>query len=119
MSSDIRAIADDVMALANAGDFDAIGQKYWADDVVSFEPMDGPMAVAEGREAVQAKSDWWNGAHEVHSASAQGPYVHGDQFAVRFTMDVTNRESGQRIQMDEVALYTIEDGQIVEERFFY
>ena len=34
-------------------------------------------------------------------------------------MDVTQRESGNRIKMDEVALYTVKDGKIVEERFFY
>ena len=34
-------------------------------------------------------------------------------------MDVSNREIGQRMQMDEVALYTMCDGKIAEERFFY
>jgi ketosteroid isomerase-like protein len=34
-------------------------------------------------------------------------------------MDFTNKETGQRMQMDEHALYTVKDGKIVEERFFY
>lgn len=114
-----KEIADDIVALAKAGDFDAIGQKYWADNVVSIEAMDGPMARIEGKAGVQGKSDWWNSAHEVHGAETYGPFVNGDQFAVRWVMDVTQKESGQRIQMDEVALYTIKDGKIVEERFFY
>jgi ketosteroid isomerase-like protein len=45
--------------------------------------------------------------------------VNGDQFTVRFKMDVTVKETGQRNQMDEIALYTIKDGKIAEERFFY
>jgi ketosteroid isomerase-like protein len=44
--------------------------------------------------------------------------VNGDQFALRFSMDVTPK-GGARLQMDEIGLYTVRDGKIVEERFFY
>lgn len=114
-----REIAAHVVELAQAGNFDAIGETYWADDVVSIEAMEGPMARIEGIEAVRGKTAWWNSAHEIHSAAAEGSYVNGDQFAVRYKMDVTVKDSGQRVQMDEVALYTIRDGKIAEERFFY
>ena len=115
----IKAIADDVVALANAGEFDAIGEKYWDDDVVSVESGDGPMAVTDGIEAVRGKSVWWNSAHTIHSAQAHGPWLNGDQFTVRFVMDVTVNDTATRMQMDEIALYTIDDGKIIEERFFY
>jgi predicted ester cyclase len=32
---------------------------------------------------------------------------------------VTNRSSGQRMQLSEMALYTVKDGKIVREQFFY
>ena len=48
----------------------------------------------------------------------EGPYVNGDQFIVRFKMDLTPK-GGQRITMDEVGLYTLKDGLIAEEQFFY
>lgn len=115
----IREIADDVVALSKAGDLDGIGTRYWSDAIVSIENMDGPMARLEGREAVAGKGAWWNGAHDVHSVETFGPFVNGDQFAVRWVMDVTQKESGNRIAMDELALYTVKDGKIVEERFFY
>jgi hypothetical protein len=115
----IREIADDVVVLAKAGNLDGIGEKYWADDVVSIEAMDGPMARVEGRAAVRAKGEWWYGAHEIHGAETYGPFVNGDQFAVRWVMEVTVKESGHRMTMDEVAVFTIKDGKIVEERFFY
>ena len=47
------------------------------------------------------------------------PFVGQDEFAVRYDFDVTNRPSGQRFQMTEMALYTVRDGKIVRERFFY
>ena len=37
---------------------------------------------------------------------------------VGFKMDVTPK-GGARHTMDEVGLYTVKDGRIVEERFFY
>jgi ketosteroid isomerase-like protein len=112
-------IAKDFTDLCARGAYEEAGEKHWADHIVSIEAMDGPMARVEGRAAVKAKGDWWNNAHEMHSASAHGPYVNGDQFAVRFVMDVTNKESGERMQMDEVGVYTVKNGKIVEERFYY
>ena len=111
-------VAKDLVAMCAAGKFDEAGEKYWADDVVSREAMDGPMAELHGKEAARGKGEWWANAHEVHSVEVEGPYVSGDQFVVRFTMDVTAKESGQRISMDEVGLYTVRDGKIAEERFF-
>ena len=53
---------------------------------------------------------------------AGGPFVgpRKDQFAVRFAFDVTNKPSGQRMQMTEVALYTVNRaGKIKQEEFLY
>jgi ketosteroid isomerase-like protein len=34
-------------------------------------------------------------------------------------MDITRKETGERVKMDEVGLYTVKTGKIVEERFYY
>ena len=115
----ISDIAHDLVALCQAGKFDEAGEKYWADDVVSVEAMGGDEAVSKGKAAARGKGEWWAGAHEVHSVGVDDPYINGDQFAVRFKMDMTVRETGVRQQMDEVGLYTIKNGKIAEERFFY
>ena len=39
------------------------------------------------------------------------------QFVVRFKMEVTPKGK-QRMNLDEVGLYTVQNGKIVEERFF-
>ena len=91
-------------------------QAYWSDEIVSLEPNDGPGSRSEGREALLAKHEWCDGNAELHSVSLDGPYVHGDQFAVRFVMDVTL--NGERTQTSEVGLYTLKDEKVIEERFF-
>ncbi len=114
-----REIAEDAVAMSKAGNSMGIGPKYWSDDIVSMEAMDGPMARVQGRAAVEAKGAWWSGAHEVHSVETAGPWVNGDQFSIHWKMDVTQKESGNRMQMEEIALYTVKDGKITEERFFF
>ena len=111
-------IAHDLVAMCKQGQFAESGDKYWADDVVSIEPM-GDNAVSHGKAGARAKGEWWTGAHDIHGVEVAGPWVNGDQFTVRFTMDVTVKETGARNTMDEIALYTIKNGKIAEERFFY
>jgi ketosteroid isomerase-like protein len=105
--------------MLKAGQHHEAAARFNAADIVSREAMEGPMARIQGTDAVKAKAEWWYANHEVHSASAHGPFVNGDQFIVRFDLDVTPKDSGQRMQMQEAGLYTVKDGKIVEEAFFY
>jgi SnoaL-like domain len=105
--------------MLKANDHHGAAEKFNAADIVSLEAMDGPMARVQGTAAVKAKSDWWYANNTVHSVTSEGPYVNGDQFAVRFEMDVTDKETGKRIQMAEVGLYSVRNGKIVEEKFMY
>jgi hypothetical protein len=115
----IAELAKDFTDLLKQGNDEAAASKYNADGIVSYEAMEGPMAVCEGKEALKQKGDWWRANHEVHGASVEGPFVNGDQFAVRFKYDITPKETGKRITMDEIGVYTVKDGKIVAERFYY
>jgi ketosteroid isomerase-like protein len=114
-----REIAEAFAALCKDGKHEEAGARFWSDDVVSIEAMDGPMARLEGRTAVKGKSDWWYANHEFHGGATHGPFVNGDAFALIFEMDVTAKQTGERTQMKEIGLYTVRDGKVVEERFFY
>ncbi|MDB5475175.1 MAG: hypothetical protein JWP49_686 [Phenylobacterium sp.] len=114
-------IANDLVALCREGKFAESGEKYWAEDVVSVEagaPGGGDPA-SRGIAAVRGKGEWWAANHEMHGVEVEGPFVNGDQFVVRFKMELTPKATGQRTAMDEMAVYTIKDGKIAEERFFY
>lgn len=111
-------IARSFCALLAEGRFEDASQTYWAEDVVALEDMPGPMARLQGAAAIAEKSAWWVSNHEVHATRVEGPWVHGDQFTIRFTFEVTPK-GGSRTMMDEIALYTVTDGKISEERFFY
>ena len=113
-------IANDLVALCREGKFAESGEKYWAPDVVSVEAggPEGMDPVSRGIGAARGKGEWWANNHDVHTVEVEGPYVNGDQFVVRFKMDLTPK-GGQRMTMDEMAVYTLKAGKIAEERFFY
>ena len=103
---------------------DAIDELY-AEGVISVEAMapEGGARESKGIEAVRGKNTWWTENHEIHSASVDGPFPHGDdRFAAIFEFDVTARAepmAGQRFRMKEVALYRVENGKVTHEEFFY
>lgn len=112
-------LAKDFTNFLKNNDHEAAAAKYNADDIVSYEAMDGPMACCKGAAAVKQKGEWWVANHEVHHAQIDGPYVNGDEFVVRFRFDVTAKSNGQRMNLDEVGVYKVEGGKVISERFYY
>lgn len=118
-----KEIGEKLVALCREGKNLECVNTYYADNVMSVEaaaPPNGGGRVTEGLEAVRGKNEWWMENHQVHSSSVHGPFPHGDdKFAVRFDFDITNKPSGQRMTMEEIAVFTVADGKIVREEFFY
>lgn len=116
-----KAIAEELVALCSARrNLDAIS-KFYSPNIVSVESVGSEEMPKEqtGIDAIRKKNEWWFENNEVHSAEVNGPFVGEDQFAVQHTWDTTFKPTGQRMQMTEMALYTVKDGQIVREQFFY
>ena len=96
-------------------------ETLYSPNIVSVEAADMPGMPAEmrGMEAILGKNKWWTANHEIHSASCEGPFPHGNRFIVHFAYDVTNKPTQKRMQMNEMALYTVKDDKIIHEEFFY
>lgn len=121
MPASTAAVAQELVTLCRADkNLEAIARLY-SPTIVSIEAVGGPSMPAEihGIDAVRGKNEWWFANHDVHSSSTQGPYVGEHDFVVRYEYDVTHKESGRRMQMRELAQYTVQDGKIVREEFFY
>lgn len=116
----VAQIAQDLADLCRKGHFMEAIEKHYGTNVVSVEPVDFPGMPAEmsGIEAVKGKNRWWSENHDVHDIRVDGPFVGDKQFALRFYMDVSPK-SGGRVQMTEMALYTVENDKIVKEEFYY
>ena len=118
---DTMQIAYKLVALCKEGKNREALETLFAEDVVSVEAgaPPGMQRESKGLAAVKAKGDWWMDNHEIHSANITGPWPHDERFVVGFQYDITNKPSGRRMKMDEVGLYTVKNGKIVREEFFY
>lgn len=112
----ILEIGTDIVEHVKQGkDWEAV-EKHYSPNIVSREAGG---ETATGLEQLKGKHEWWAGAHEVHGVEAEGPFLNGDRFTTIYVMDVADKASGQRFKMKEVGLYTVVDGKITEESFFY
>lgn len=117
-----QEVGKKLVAFCKAGQNIESIKTLYADAVESIEAVEAPGSsrVTRGKTAVLDNNVKWLAAHEVHSAVTEGPYPHGnDKFAVRFSFDVTNKASGQRHKLDEVAVFTLQGDKVVREEFFY
>lgn len=114
-------IGKKLVELCRAGKNEEAVNTLFSADIVSVEAggPPGQDPVTKGIAGVLGKGTWWMDNHIVHDAKAEGPWPHGDRFIVRFTYDVTFKPENKRFVMDEAALYTVANGKVVKEEFFY
>jgi limonene-1,2-epoxide hydrolase len=113
----IEEVARDFTAMLRAGQFEAAGNRYWADDVTSIEPMG--RASVSGIEAARTQCHARFGAAKIDEIGIDGPFVTGDQFALFLDLMIADPASGGHRPFSEIALYTVRDGRIAEERHFF
>ncbi|MBE9463142.1 SnoaL-like domain-containing protein [Dyadobacter subterraneus] len=97
-----------------------IQDEFFSDDVKSTDPVNSPyFGYAEGKAAVRKKGeDFIKTILAFHGAHTTEPVVGGDHFAVGREIDITIEKFG-RIQINQIMLYEVKNGQIVSEQFFY
>jgi ketosteroid isomerase-like protein len=120
-ATNTATIAEELVSFCRAGrNVDAINTLY-SPDIVSVESMGNATMPREmkGLDAIRGKNQWWADNNEVHSATVDGPFLGDDKFAVYYNYDVTFKPTGKRNNMEEMALYTVKDGKIAHEQFFY
>jgi ketosteroid isomerase-like protein len=94
-------IGKELVALCKQGKNQEAIDRFYSPNIESVEPVAMP------------------GMDEVHEGVAEGPFPHGDRFIVRFKYDVTPKHRGKRFTMEEMGLFTVQNGKIVKEEFFY
>ena len=120
----LHTVARQFVELCNQGkNFDVMETMY-APDIVSVEASGVEVA---GKRPVIEKSRRWQADNTIHGEKVLGPFfdkVNGapaqsGQFAVHFTVEVTPRATGRRVTLEEIGIYTVKDGAITREQFFY
>ena len=122
----LTEIANDYAALMAAGEPLVAAEKYWASDIIALEPVksgSNSPAVATGKPAALTRLKRWLDDNAMSEVLIDGPFITGNQFALFIDMEITRltngRATGKRQPFSEIATYTVCDGLITEERFFY
>ena len=97
-----------------------IQDEFFAENVKSIDPPNSPyFGYAEGTANVRKKGeDFVKRIEAVYKHYTTEPVVAGNHFAVGREVDITVQGFG-RIQINQVMLYEVRDGEIVLEQFFY
>ncbi|MEM0951279.1 MAG: nuclear transport factor 2 family protein [Cyanobacteria bacterium P01_H01_bin.74] len=118
----IKPVVDGFMEKLNTNDFMGAIRAFYDDTIESVEPGTGSPEmpkIQKGIEAIIQKNEWWMENHEIHQLWISEPMIGSTQFAICYRIDVTFKPTGTRTTSEEVAVYTVENGKIIKEMFFY
>lgn len=97
-----------------------IQDELFSNNITSTDPENSPyFGYAEGKVAVRNKGeDFIKKIQDFHGAHTTEPVIGGNHFSVGREVDITVQGFG-RIQINQIMLYEVKNGQIISEQFFY
>jgi hypothetical protein len=115
-----QEIANRFNELAQQEKWFEIQDELFAENVKSIDPAGSPyFGNSEGKGNVRDKGmNWVKRVTAAHHRYTTEPVVAGNHFAVGREVDITVEGFG-RIQINEIMLYEVKNGQIILEQFFY
>lgn len=116
-----QEIANQLVSYCRKGDWASAYNNLYAKEIKSIEPYASPVFDKEtiGLEAVVIKAQKFDSMIEkLHSIEVSEPLVSGNHIAFTITMDADRKNIG-RVVLPELCLYTLSQGKIVKEEFFY
>ncbi len=115
-TNDLKHRVDTLNTMIQQGRIMEAMEEFYSDNVVmaenDAEPTVGLAANLEREQAFVNNTQW-------HGLELKDVVVDGNTSMVRWWMDFTNSEYGQRLAFTQVAYQRWEDGKIAEERFYY
>ncbi len=118
----IEHLARDFANLLLSGNQVEAARKYWSNDIVRIEPARWPAGQPRqvtGYAAAHARLLEWIAVSDAGELAIDGPFVTGDVFALFLDMEISVPATGKREPFSEIAIFTVRDDKIIEERYFY
>ncbi len=110
-------IANRLVELCRQGDWNTCYKELFDDSIKSVE-ADGK--VSNGFAEIAQKGEEWNASiEEFHGSTVSDPIVAGNHFSLVMTMDLKYKGAPQATTFEELCVYKVKDGKVVQEQFFY
>jgi len=115
-----QEVANRLVELVRQNEITQCYQELYSADCESLEtsPMDGPIHL-KGMDAILEKGKkMQENTEEFYGLTCSEPLVAGKFFSCTMVLDA-KWKGMERMAMEEVCVYKVEDGKIVLEQFFY
>jgi hypothetical protein len=87
-----KEIANRLVELCKAGDYETCYKELYAQDAKSIEPRGDQWEIIQGMEAFAAKGKEWNATiEEFYGSTISEPVVADDFFSLKMGMDYKNK----------------------------
>ena len=115
-----KEVAERLVNLCRKGSYQEAIQELYAPEIISVEAEGVPDRSVQGLAAIAEKGVKFQSMLErVNTSSVSDPLVAGNHFSVAMLMNVKLKGHSEAIDMDEICIYTVDNGKIVREEFFY
>ncbi len=115
-----QEVANRLVALCRIGKYEEAIKELYAPEIVSVEPEGMPDRIVTGLAGIAAKSAKFEAMLEkVNTSVISDPIVAENFFSCAMLMNVQFKGAPVAVDMDEICVYTVKNGKIVKEEFFY
>lgn len=115
-----QEVANRLVELLKIGDYPTIYSELFSPDVVNVEPKGTPWEPVQGLEAIAKKGKDFDAMLEaIHSSEVSDPLAADNFISLAMKTIVTWKGATEQSSLDEICVYTVKDGKIVREEFFY
>ena len=117
----VEKIAKDLVAKCRKQELNEAIATYYSPTVVTFESEEkgNNSGETQGIQAVLEKGKQWADSCDIHKIEVSDALVAGCYFSVKFKIDATCKKTNERMTMEEIALYHVEDDKIDCVEFLY
>lgn len=115
-----QEVANRLVELCRAGKSEQAIKELYSPEIVSIEAEGAPDRIVKGFEAMAKKGERFRSMIEkVNSSTVTDPIVAENFFSCGMYMNMVMKGMPHAIDMDEICVYTVSNGKIVKEEFFY
>ena len=115
-----QEIANRLVELCRVGNYEQAAKELFSPNIMSVEPEGVPNRIATGFEAIAEKGKKFQAMIEsVNSSVVTDAIVADNIFSCAMLMNVNMKGVPVPVDMNEICVYTVTDGKIVKEEFFY
>lgn len=115
-----QEVANRLVELCREGKNEQAVKELYAPEIVSVEPEGAPNRMVKGLAGIAEKGIQFQSMIEkINSMSISDPIVAENFFSCNMLMNVQMKGVPVAVDMDEICVYTVNNGKIVKEEFFY